>query len=339
LPKIGATTGSGSIVLQFYQNGSPYFTMSTNVTPSSVSPYCFQVSPAQLPCSNGQAGYDVVATGNFSITVNGTTTNVTVTSPDPVGSNPAGIKPGFNNDLVCCSADVCCTNFIKQVTTQITMVGNATTGYNAVKFGTWFKAGPKKIKQVRISVLNFETSSANKECLTCENNAGRYGSMSVPQSVTGSGKDAIEGMVYPTLPIIATCLGCPPLWNTRPSSEVTWGSNAGQGYNLMDNTGDQSTSFTILLPRKSLLSCCNDTIRICIKYSFTDVDCKTCDTIICYKIVNRIPVISASPILSPGNVYGTTLNPLNGSASWLHREYYSRFMLKPLIQNKIPFQV
>jgi hypothetical protein len=170
------------------------------------------------------------------------------------------------------------------------MVGNATAGYNAVKFTPTFHAGPKLIKQVRISVVNFETSSSNNECLSCESNTGRYGSMTVPQNFSGGGKDAIEGMVYPTAPIVATCLGCPPNWNSLPSSEVTWGSNSGAGYNLIDNIGDQTTSFTVFLPKKIKLSCCDDTIKICIKYSFTDVDCKTCDTIICYKIVNRTTI-------------------------------------------------
>lgn len=294
LPKVGTATGSGTIKLQFYQNGNPisYSLTSPNLTTSGT--YCFIINPAQLPCTNGQAGYDMVATGNFSITVGSTTTPIVVTSPDPVGAinNVQGIKPGLNNDLVCCGmpADNCCSSFTKQVTTQISMVGNTTAGYNAVKFVPTFKVGPKLIKQVRISVVNFETSSTNNDCLICESNAGRYGNMSVPQGFTGGGKDAIEGMVYPTQTITPACFPIPcPTWNTLPSSEVSWGAQNGPGYNLMDGIGDQTTTFTISLPKKSKLSCCDDTIKICIKYSFTDVDCNTCDTIICYKIVNRIP--------------------------------------------------
>lgn len=311
LPKIGTTTGTGTIKLQFYHGGSPIaYALTSPLLITATGTYCFTIDPSQLPCSNGQVGYDIVAIGNFSIIpVGGSPTPITVTSPDPVG-NYQGIKPGFNNDLVCCStlADDCCTNFVKRVTAQVSMVGNVTIGYNTIKFVPTFTAGPRLIKQVRISVVNVESSSTNKECLTCESNTGRYGTMSVPQSFTGGGKDGIEGMVYPTNPLIATCVGCPPLWNSgHLTHEVIWGSNAGPGYNLMDGAGDQSTTFTVHLPPRSTLSCCDDTIKICIKYSFTDVDCKTCDTIICYKVVNRntITILSSiSPLVIPGNKTG-----------------------------------
>jgi hypothetical protein len=316
LPKNNTTTGSGTIKLQFYQNGSPiaYSITSTNLTTSGT--YCFPIDPSQLPCTNGQAGYDMVATGNFSITSGGTTTPITVYSPDPIGvaNQIEGIKPGLNNDLVCCVplADKCCTNFIKQVNTQVTMVGNSTSGYNAIKFVPTFTAGPRPIKKIRISVINFETESKNKECLICESNAARYATMSVTQSYTGGGKDNIEGMAYPTKPLVVNCVGCPPNWNTSPTSEVTWGSDTGLGYNLMDGIGDQTTSFTISLPKASTISCCDDTIKICIKYSFTNVDCITCDTIICYKIVNRKTI---TPIASNFNILNDKLQNkiLNGA--------------------------
>jgi hypothetical protein len=301
LPQSGSTIGSGTIKLQFYQNGNPvsYSLTSPNLTASGT--HCFTIDPSQLPCTSGSTGYDVVATGNFSITVGGTTTPITVTSPDPLG-NYQGIKPGFNNDLVCCGtpADNCCTNFTKDVSTVVTMVGNSTSGYNSIKFVPTFNVGPKLIKQVRISVVNFEITSSNKECLTCEANTGKYGTMSVPQNVMGGGKDPIEGMVYPTKPLTMACfpISC-PTWNALPSSEVTWGTENGPGYNLMDNIGDQTTTFFISLPKQSTLSCCDETINICIKYSFTDIDCVTCETVVCYKTVNR-KVISATVTAGQG---------------------------------------
>ncbi len=287
LPKIGTSTGSGTIKLEFYQNGVlvPASTL-TSPNLSGGTTYCFTINPAKLPC-NGK-GYDIVATGNFTVG----STAITVTSPDPVGSPIAGIVIGQNNDIYCCTtpAEICCQNFIKKVTTITSMVGNTTSGYNTVKFTPTFQVGPKLIKKVRISVVNFETNSKNKECLTCEVNTGRYGTMSAPQNVMGGGKDPIDGMTYPTTSNIVTCVGCPPTWSNKLSSEVTWGSDAGAGYNLMDGVGDQTTTFNVFLPKRSTINCCDDTIRICIKYSFTDVDCKTCDTIICYKIVNRTTI-------------------------------------------------
>lgn len=308
LPKIGTTTGSGKVKLQFYNNGTPVPYSITSPTLTASGTYCFTIDPSQLPCT--KPGYDVVATANFSITpAGGSPMPVIVTSPDPVG-NFQGITTGFNNDLVCCTtpADNCCNGFVKKVTAVVSMLGNATTGYNTVQFKPTFIAGPKPIKQIRISVVNFESASSNKECLTCESNASRYGTMSVPQNLMGGGKDAIEGMVYPTTPFVVTCVGCPAGWRAFPSAEVTWGSQTGPGYNLTAGSGgDQATTFSISLPKRSTLSCCDDTIKICIKYSFTDVDCKTCDTIICYKVVNRATITTLTAA-NPFSISGPTLN-------------------------------
>ncbi len=41
---------------------------------------------------------------------------------------------------------------------------------------------------------------------------------------------------------------------------------------------------------------CHDSLRFCIRYSFTDVDCRTCDTLICYETVKRRRRFWARPI-------------------------------------------
>ena len=299
LPKIGATTGSGSIKLEFYQNGIlvPSATL-TSPTLTSGTTYCFTINPSKLPC-NGK-GYDVVATGNFMVG----STPITVTSPDPIGSPVVGILAGQNNDLYCCTTltEQCCTNFVKTVSATTTMIGSTAAGYNTIKFLPTFTAGPKLIKKVVISIVNFETNSSNKECLTCESNTNNYGSMYVPRSFSGAGTDAIEGMSVASTGLLYSCVGCPPTWNTATNThEVIWGSNSGTGYNLMDGTGDQSTTFFVRMPKKSTISCCDDTVKICVKYSFTDVDCKTCDTIICYKIINRQTVTNLSASTNGGS--------------------------------------
>lgn len=298
LPTIGTTTGSGTITLNFYQNGvqQGYSLTSPNLTASGS--HCFAIDPNMLPCNQGLGGYDIVATGNFTIQ----STPIVVTSPSPIGNPVQGIKPGINNDLLCCNnpVDDCCTHFVKEVTTQISMPNTS-----SILFTPTFKAGPKPIKQVRISAVNFETASSNKDCLVCESSAGSYGRMSVRMIP----KNPIEGMNYP-ISIITLCLTCPPEWSTLPSHEVTWGNESGQGYDLMDGIGDQSTQFQISLPRQSTIPCCDDTIRICLKYSFMDVDCVTCDTIICFEIVNRQVPSPWSKLKEQGILHGDD-DPVN----------------------------
>lgn len=299
LPTVGATTGSGTITLNFYQNGAQHTYSLTSPNLTTSGSHCFAIDPNQLSCNQGPGGYDVVATGNFTIN----TTPIVVTSPSPIGNPVQGIKHGMNNDLLCCNnpVDDCCTHFVKEVTTQISMPN---TG--RVLFTPTFKAGPKPIKQVRISVVNFETASSNNDCLVCESSAGLYGRMSVRMIP----KNPIEGMNYP-ISIITLCLTCPPVWSALHSHEVTWGSENGQGYDLMDGLGDQSTQFTIVLPRQSTIDCCDDTVRICVKYSFMDIDCVTCDTIICYEIVNRQPPPSPWSKLNEKGILHGDDDPIN----------------------------
>ena len=48
----------------------------------------------------------------------------------------------------------------------------------------------------------------------------------------------------------------------------------------------QTITLNISAPPFSTLSCCDDEIKFCIRYSFTTADCQTCSYVKCY-IVNR----------------------------------------------------
>jgi gliding motility-associated-like protein len=94
LPAIGTTTGSATITLIFYHNGIPTgYTLVSPVLTANGS-YSFVVDPSSIPC-NG-SGYDIVARADFTIL----SSSYSLFSPDPMTTD--GIKPGQNNDLVCC---------------------------------------------------------------------------------------------------------------------------------------------------------------------------------------------------------------------------------------------
>lgn len=105
LPIIGSDTGVVSLSLAFYYNGSPIaYTLASPVL-NAAGIYSFTINTDSLPC-NG-AGYDVVATANYTVGSGANETSYSITSPDPF--SVSGNRPGLNNDLVCCTplAEIC----------------------------------------------------------------------------------------------------------------------------------------------------------------------------------------------------------------------------------------
>jgi hypothetical protein len=75
-------------------------------------------------------------------------------------------------------------------------------------------------------------------------------------------------------------------WGNQPANVpwshlIEWKDSLGKSW-----ANGVPLNFQIPLPPKSPISCCCDTVLYCLKYSFTDVNCITCDTIICYKTYN-----------------------------------------------------
>ncbi|RPI17741.1 MAG: hypothetical protein EHM58_08255 [Ignavibacteriae bacterium] len=77
-----------------------------------------------------------------------------------------------------------------------------------------------------------------------------------------------------------------PVHTDGHSRELTWSNNTGVD---MYNT-PRSGSFGILLDpvvsgavSNVLMKCCKTDVEFCIRYSFTDISCVTCDTVICSK--------------------------------------------------------
>ena len=97
LPEVDTTLGTGIITLTFYHNGVATGYTLTSPILSANGTYNFTISPDSLPC-NG-SGYDVI--GRIDYTFGSST--YSVYSPDPPIFD--GIKPGQNNDMVCCQTD------------------------------------------------------------------------------------------------------------------------------------------------------------------------------------------------------------------------------------------
>jgi hypothetical protein len=147
----------------------------------------------------------------------------------------------------------CCKDILKEIKHQ------QTVNNNTLSVNTTLSAGPVKMKKVSVSLVDFQVIHA-KDCDMCEKDPKNMGNI-----------------VNPTSPVT---------WTYQPptvsySHLIEWNDKNGK-----DWSNGIPLQFEVPLPTRSPIACCCDTILYCIKYSFTDTACVTCDTIICYKTYN-----------------------------------------------------
>ncbi|RPI17740.1 MAG: T9SS C-terminal target domain-containing protein [Ignavibacteriae bacterium] len=195
----------------------------------------------------------------------------------------------------------CCKDFKKKVTTNIT--SNNTLNVS-------FSAGPINIKRIIAEIIDFSTSyndqyskNSTSNCFTCSNNSDSWGNFNVqePSSISVFG--------FPGK------LTVPNNSNSQFSREIVWGSLNGSGVNM--NTTSPIISIHLGLPTKSTSSCCADTIKLCVRYKFTDNNCITCDTVVCYKITRPPGIGMINNMDEESNITETPVinTPLIGQSS------------------------
>ncbi len=148
----------------------------------------------------------------------------------------------------------CCKDFLKKIEVK------QDVSNNILSVNTTVTVGPAKLTKASVSLVDFHILHA-KDCGdVCVKDPKNMGNITnVNSSFT---------------------------WNNLPANVtwshlIQWKDSAGVSWN-----NGVPLSFQIPLPPKSPISCCCDTIMYCLKYSFTDTACVTCDTIICYKAYN-----------------------------------------------------
>jgi uncharacterized repeat protein (TIGR01451 family) len=146
----------------------------------------------------------------------------------------------------------CCRDFLKKITAQHT-VSNGVLSVN-----TTMTVGPQLVTKASVSLVDFHILHP-KDCDMCLKDPKYMG------NIVNTGGSTFT-------------------WNNLPSG-VPWSHLIQWNDSLGQNWGNGiPLNFQIPLPPKSPISCCCDSILYCLKYSFTDINCNTCDTVICYKV-------------------------------------------------------
>ena len=164
--------------------------------------------------------------------------------------------------------DECCDEFDINVTSdEITDLGDGE--YQIIPE---LIAGPNKITKFSATLEYVNVSYNNPECEVCADNSDQFGNLSVDpgQVFTEGGTTLTPALTGPTNLDIN--------W----SREVIWQDWGDDG--SVDLTGGFSPEIQLKFPPPSPISCCEQTIEFCIRYEFTDENCVTCDTLICYEI-------------------------------------------------------
>jgi len=84
------------------------------------------------------------------------------------------------------------------------------------------------------------------------------------------------------------------------SHEIQWGINPG-GVPISNTQITLNMQFPPPQSTWPPPSNCRDTLRFCLRYRFTDKNCRTCDTLVCYELVRRPVLKIVDPVLGSGH--------------------------------------
>ena len=123
-----------------------------------------------------------------------------------------------------------------------------------------FKITPKNISKINAAIVYMEEGQMDDGCKKCRKDENEVYHFVGTNTATWNTSAAISASPGNSA-------------GSYPSKILDWNSNA---------QGDLIFNLTVGLPGTAPLSCCNRHGKICIRYSFTDIECKTCPIVVCY---------------------------------------------------------
>ena len=168
----------------------------------------------------------------------------------------------------CCPYDIIVTN----PTVQLGTITNPNAIVANGSFGITGPAG-NIFTEIRAEVMSYNlTSNFNNECISCKSYPYTWASIYQPGNV---------GIIPPKITMYYTTV---PAFNPSGNGmyqnprEVIWKS--GTPFALPNNI-----NISFLLPPASVISCCELTAKICVKFTFRNKDCQECEMISCFTVL------------------------------------------------------
>ncbi len=202
------------------------------------------------------------------------------------GSDKTVCRDTFCIDIPKCPVS-CCDNFTK-------LIQNTKISYSngVVNLSGCAQAGPGLIKRFSATIVSAQTRS------WCHGITGPW-----TRAFGDITNAALAGSVLPG-PYFVT--------NAPFGREAVWGGP--NHYQCVSFNPCVPFKLAMTFPNPPSSFLCRDTLKFCIRYSFTDCNCVTCDTVICYNVVRKkalLPWLGDPDKADP--VDGTPIDKANGA--------------------------
>jgi hypothetical protein len=205
-------------------------------------------------------------------------------------------------DTLQCVCDPCKVLGVTITGDQLIIKSNGSN--EVVLTGTLAGVDPNKIKKITMELVYFNIEqTGDKECAKCAENK-EWGNFTPPaiSAFTGFNPPILNGGNFGrewtwTSTVQKDCNGsggngtgegCLTCGTTgQPAAKITNPNNGGVIDPLPSTGKPNSFTLPIAVPPGSLLSCCGDKIKICIRYTWWDFCCHSCDIIKCYEVERK----------------------------------------------------
>lgn len=225
-----------------------------SIAPGTTETYCFEL---------------VVPAGNTAIVsqASGTINGLPQLSTD-------------QDDLPQCACSICDTWRFSGKQSTLNYVTYGGNFFNAMIFQDIQIANSDPIREVKAEIVYVEHVANNPECYTCtkhDNDMGLISFGAQQPMALSTGNWANSKLAYKGKG------GTYDVDNDNYVNQALW-----QAADPVNGIDFASTShrfrIPINLPKPSSLGCCNHRYEVCVRYTFTDVNCVTCDHLVCYRM-------------------------------------------------------
>ena len=161
---------------------------------------------------------------------------------------------------------------VKDPTAQTSVLASPAATIASSNFGITGPTGTL-FTEIRAEVISYVLTSNNEVCINCRSYPFTWASIYTAGAI---------GAMQPKI----TMYGGNTVTTFNPSGngiyknprEVIW-NNSGVSFAL-----PASLSMQFLLPPASIIDCCELTAKICVKFTFRDINCKECEMIVCFSV-------------------------------------------------------
>jgi len=205
-----------------------------------------------------------------------------------------------------CQPPPCCPQaseiVIKNIASGLSQQTYQGNSYSVFTNSVSISAGTTPFTEVRADIVDFQLTANYGKCIDCTNLPFTWASLSA------SIFDGIEPATSGVLPSVGYTVPSNSYCNPR---EVVWNNGA-----TMDLSTPQSTKLSLFLPPLNGIPCCVLKAKVCLKFSFKDINCNLCEKDTCYEITLSDTIQTCkcdSWINGPIRIFGIKNN--NGSNS------------------------